>query len=249
MRVPKKPYAKAAPPQTSRRKAVRRHDGPTFLPSEAACHVNLISNASYCQVRPPAHRADAANETRRRFAEAIAPRNPFLGVMLPYSPLHHLLMREIDDTPLVMTSGNRSDEPIAYEDADALKRLNGIADIFLTHNRPIHVRCDDSVTRVIEYKRVAAANRPAVRAVMLRCRFRCRLNAGAPRWLSAANSREPLRWDGAGMRVLSHHLGDLDHYEAFQAFCRDIGLYQRMFGVRARVNRSRSASRLCFDSL
>ena len=69
--------------------------------------------------------------------------------MLPYTPLHHLLLRELDGIPLVMTSGNRSDEPIAYEDRDARERLAGIADFFLVHDRPIHLRCDDSVTRIV----------------------------------------------------------------------------------------------------
>ncbi len=84
-----------------------------------------------------------------RIAGGVAPGNPLLGVMLPYSPLHHLLLRRMEGTPLVMTSGNRSDEPIAYDDADAIARLRGIADVFLVHNRPIHLRCDDSVTRVV----------------------------------------------------------------------------------------------------
>ena len=68
--------------------------------------------------------------------------------MLPYTPVHHLLLRQAA-RPLVMTSGNLTGEPIACEDDDAVRRLAGIADYFLTHNRPIHVRCDDSVTRVI----------------------------------------------------------------------------------------------------
>src|SRR5262249_5506896 len=65
-------------------------------------------------------------------ADTVAPRNPYLGVMLPYTPLHHLLLHAVAGVPLVMTSGNRSDEPIAYEDTDALRRLAGIADLFLT---------------------------------------------------------------------------------------------------------------------
>src|SRR5690606_37620114 len=69
-----------------------------------------------------------------------------LGVMLPYAPLHHLLLADVG-APLVLTSGNVSDEPIAYEDADARARLGAIADLFLGHDRPIHVRTDDSVVR------------------------------------------------------------------------------------------------------
>ncbi len=81
-------------------------------------------------------------------AGEVAPDNRLIGVMLPYTPLHHVLLADIDG-PLVMTSGNRSDEPIAYRDADARKRLAGIADGFLSHDRGIVVRCDDSVVRFV----------------------------------------------------------------------------------------------------
>lgn len=79
----------------------------------------------------------------------VAPGNRTLGVMLPYTPLHHLLMDAIR-APIVLTSGNVSDEPIAYRDDDASARLGGIADAILAHDRPIHVRCDDSVVRVVD---------------------------------------------------------------------------------------------------
>ena len=79
-------------------------------------------------------------------AESVAPASADLGVMLPYSPLHHLLLADLGAT-LVMTSANVSDEPIAYEDGEARERLDGIADLFLTHDRPIHMRTDDSVVR------------------------------------------------------------------------------------------------------
>src|SRR6266700_3277475 len=78
-------------------------------------------------------------------ARPVAPGNRCLGVMLPYTALHHLLLARRG--PIVLTSGNVSDEPIAYADDDALAKLRGIADAFLTHDRPIHVRTDDSVVR------------------------------------------------------------------------------------------------------
>ncbi len=80
-------------------------------------------------------------------AASVAPGTGWLGIMLlPYTPLHHLLGADFDG-PLVMTSGNRSDEPIAVGDDEARERLGGIADAFLAHDRPIHRRCEDSVVR------------------------------------------------------------------------------------------------------
>ena len=81
-------------------------------------------------------------------AGAVAPYQDTLGVMLPYSPLHHLLLKGPLKT-LVMTSGNVSDEPISYKNQEAFHRLSKIADYFLFHNREIHMRCDDSVTRIV----------------------------------------------------------------------------------------------------
>jgi hydrogenase maturation protein HypF len=97
-------------------------------------------------------------------ADAVAPGNRELGVMLPYTPLHHLLLRAMAG-PLVLTSGNVSDEPIAYRDADALDRLSHIADAFLLHDRAIHIRTDDSVVRP---QRNAAG--PAAKITRLRAR-------------------------------------------------------------------------------
>src|SRR6185503_18815606 len=78
----------------------------------------------------------------------VAPANPLVGLLLPYSPLHHLLMAEVG-MPLVMTSGNLADEPIVRTDQEALKHLKDVADVFLVHDREIVVRCDDSVARVV----------------------------------------------------------------------------------------------------
>ncbi len=154
-------------------------------------------------------------------AESVAPGSPWLGVMLPYSPLHHLLYRDFGGA-LVMTSGNLSDEPIAFEDEEARRRLGGIADAFLSHDRPIHRRCEDSVVR---------------RSFPIR-----RSRGFAPSPLPLTTSR-PLIAVGAELKstfcvatddaaYLSPHLGDLDSEAAYRAFVDDLELYLDMLGVR-----------------
>src|SRR5262249_50838634 len=156
--------------------------------------------------------------------------NPFLGVMLPYTPLHHLLLREVAG-PLVMTSGNRADEPIAYQDEDAVERLAGIADLFLTHDRPIHVRCDDSVTPVLGGVDLPIRRSRGYAPAPLVLPGECRTPA-----LAVGGQLKGAFALGRGRQAfLSHHLGDLDHFEAYRAFERDVKLYEDLFAVRPEV--------------
>jgi hydrogenase maturation protein HypF len=157
----------------------------------------------------------------------IAPGNPDLGVMLPYTPLHHLLLEDLGDMTLVMTSGNRSDEPIAYEDDDAASRLAGIADLFLTHNRPIHVRCDDSVVKVIGESQSPIRRSRGYAPGSLRLPIGC----AEPMLAVGGQLKATFALGRGDQAIVSHHLGDLDHLEAFRAFERDIALYQRSFSI------------------
>jgi hydrogenase maturation protein HypF len=163
-------------------------------------------------------------------AAEVAPGNPCLGVMLPYTPLHHLLAHALGSTPLVMTSGNRSDEPIAYEDEDALERLEGIADVFLLHDRPIHVRCEDSVTRVIGGQempvRRSRGHAPAPLALPVSCPWPI-LAAGGQLKATFALGRDQRAF-------VSHHLGDLDDYRALRQFEKDVALYEGVFEIEPR---------------
>ncbi|MGH9397036.1 MAG: carbamoyltransferase HypF [Terriglobia bacterium] len=157
----------------------------------------------------------------------VAPENDELGVMLPYTPLHHLLFAEGAPEVLVMTSANRSSEPIAYEDGDALDRLAGIADAFLIGERPIARRVDDSVAR-------AGAFGP----VILR-----RARGYAPSAVATLPVRSPILAVGAdlknaitlvvdGQAFVSQHIGDLDHYQSFRAFQETIQDLISMYEVR-----------------
>jgi hydrogenase maturation protein HypF len=174
-------------------------------------------------------------------ADSVAPGSPELGVMLPYSPLHHLLSadfaRRVPEAgaALVMTSGNVSDEPIAFRDEDALERLAGIADLFLVHDRQIHTRTDDSVVRV-----VSVAGR--ARDSLLR-RSRGFVPAGIP---LPGGTRAPLLACGAELKNtfcvakgerawVSHHVGDLKNYETLRSFTEGIEHFERLFAVEPEV--------------
>ncbi len=179
--------------------------------------------------------SDASQDATEPAAPSVAPRSPDLGVMLPYSPLHHLLLADAG-VALVMTSGNVSDEPIAYEDGDALERLRPIADLFLLHDRPIHMRTDDSVARSLD---------PELRRRPLLIR---RSRGYAPRSLELPLAADPpLLATGAeqkstfciakGKRAwVSHHIGDLENFETLTSFREGIQHFKRLFAVEpARV--------------
>ena len=155
-------------------------------------------------------------------AESVAPGSPWLGVMLPYTPLHHLLVHDFGSA-LVMTSGNRSDEPIAVDDADARKRLDGIADAFLSHDRPIHRRCEDSVVRSSFPTRRARGFAPAPLALPV--------DTAGPIVAAGAELKSTFCVTRGSQAFLSPHLGDLDNALAYEAFTSDLALYLSMLGV------------------
>ncbi len=165
-------------------------------------------------------------KTGASIAPSVAPRSPTLGLMLPYTPLHTLLL-ETFGGPLVMTSGNASDEPIAFDDDDALRRLSGIADAFLLHDRAIRTRVDDSVVKVV-------AGRPTpIRRSRGYVPHPITLPIEAP---------EPILAVGAALKntfcllrgsqaFVSHHIGDLDNYETYQSYVDGIDHLQRLLDV------------------
>ena len=157
-------------------------------------------------------------------APGVAPGLPDLGLMLAYSPLHHLLLADAG-RPLVVTSGNLSDEPIAHDDADAVARLGPLVDGLLTHDRPIHIRCDDSVVRA-GARRVQALRRSRGMAPRP-----LELPGGARRTVLAvgAELKSTVAVVHDGVVVASHHLGDLEHLATYRSFRQAIdhliGLY------------------------
>jgi hydrogenase maturation protein HypF len=157
---------------------------------------------------------------------SVAPGNPTLGVMLPYTPLHHLLMAELG-FPVVATSGNLSDEPICTDEREALERLGGIADLFLVHNRPIARHVDDSVARVMLGREMVLrrARGYAPLPVTLREPLPTLLAVGAHLKNTVAVS--------VGRQVFgSQHIGDLETAQAFDAFRRVIADFENLYELK-----------------
>ncbi len=166
----------------------------------------------------------------------VAPYQKYQGVMLPYTPLHHLLFRQLSTinyqplTVLVMTSGNLSEEPIAMENKEAITRLKDIADYFLLHNRDIYSRYDDSVARVFH-------NEPQI----LR-----RARSYAPYPIRLPYKVEEILATGADLKntfcltkenyaFLSQHIGDLENLETLEHFENTLKLYKKLFRVNPKI--------------
>lgn len=171
-------------------------------------------------------------------ADAVAPGHRYLGFMLPYTPLHHLLLAN-GPPALVMTSGNVNDEPITYRDDEVFERLDGIADAVLTHDRDIHVRCDDSVVRCVECSTVKEFERFNV------CIRRSRGYAPQPIPLPF-ECLEPILAVGAHLKntfclgkgrqaFVSQHVGDLENLETLTSFREGIDHFQRLFDLQPAV--------------
>ncbi len=158
----------------------------------------------------------------------IAPGQNSLGFMLPYTPLHYLLLQPDLDYPhvFVMTSGNISDEPIAYQDDDANVRLSEIADLFLIHNRPIHMRVDDSVVRIVnKHPYILRRSRGyAPEDLTFPFDFPSILATGAELKNTICLTRE-------NQAFLSHHIGDMENIETLQSFEDAINHYEKLFRI------------------
>lgn len=162
-------------------------------------------------------------------APQVAPGNRYFGILLPYTPLHHLLLRQGFEA-LVMTSGNLSDEPICIDNAEALARLGGIADDFLLHDRDIYLRSDDSIVR-----RAAGATR-----------FLRRSRGYVPEPIALRHPLPPVLACGAGLKntvcltrgaeaFVSQHIGDLENLAAYRFLEKTVAHLERILDVRPQI--------------
>lgn len=156
----------------------------------------------------------------------VAPLNPNLGIMLPYTPLHHILMHYLI-TPIVATSGNLAEEPICIDEKEALVRLKGIADLFLVHNRPIYRHVDDSIARIILNEKVLLrrARGYAPMPVIIE-------NKSDKHILSVGGHLKNTISVSKGSEVfVSQHIGDLETKESYNSFCNTIEKFKEIYKI------------------
>ncbi len=163
-------------------------------------------------------------------AESVAPSQKTLGLMLPYTPLHHILLKQ-SETVLVMTSGNYSENPIEYKDEEAIHSLNGIADYFLIHDREIHMRADDSVSRIILGKEL----------ILRRARGYTPHPVGViapfvkPILACGGHFKNTFCLGKDRHAFVSHHIGDLENYETLKSMQEGIEHFQNLFDIKPEV--------------
>jgi len=159
----------------------------------------------------------------------IAPNLRFLGIMLPYTPLHHILLRDTG-LPLVMTSGNLSEEPIARDNDEALRRLSGIADYFLIHNRDIYSRYDDSVAIVERGTSQLVRRARSYAPYPIRLPFETKQVLGC-----GAEDKNTFCLTKDNYAFLSQHIGDMENMETMEHFDSTISLYKRLFHIKPEI--------------
>ncbi len=164
--------------------------------------------------------------TLAHLSAAVAPSNPYLGVMLPYTPLHHILMRELR-IPVVATSGNQSDEPICTDEHEAIKRLQGIADCFLVHNRPIVRHADDSIVRIVAGRELVLRRARGYAPLPIRIQSDSNMTAIAV----GAHLKNTIALLNNSNVFISQHIGDLETTESFDAFQHAIRDFRDLYGV------------------
>jgi hydrogenase maturation protein HypF len=172
--------------------------------------------------------------SKLKISEAVAPQNPFLGVLLPYSPLHHILLGELN-FPVIATSGNLSGEPICIDEKDALARLGEIADLFLVHNRPIVRQLDDSVARIFfgheQILRRARGYAP------LPIQLKSKVQSPNPKVILAvgAQLKNSVALAIGEQIFLSQHIGDLETEPAFAAFKKVANDFEKLYEAKPEI--------------
>jgi hydrogenase maturation protein HypF len=222
---------------------------PSLESVKAECEVSPLEERLLRSPESPIVLLRQIRNPKSEIRNSCAPGNPYLGVMLPYTPLHHLLMAELG-FPVVATSGNLSDEPICTDEHEALERLRGIADVFLVHNRPIVRHVDDSIVRVMLDRELVLRRARGYAPLPIQLR-----NADCGMRITARGDARPTKTPNSELRTpnseivlavgahlknavalsvgnqvfISQHIGDLETEQAHAAFRRVIADFEKLY--------------------
>ncbi len=209
---------------------------PSLESVKADCEVSPLEERLLRSPEAPIVLLWQVRNPKPEIRNSCAPGNPCLGVMLPYTPLHHLLLAELG-FPIVATSGNLSDEPICIDEREAIERLGGFADVFLVHNRPIVRHVDDSVVRVMLGRELVL--RRARGFAPLPITFKSKIENRKSKIVLAvgAHLKNAVALSVGDQVFISQHIGDLETEQAFAAFRRVIADFEKLYGAKSRNNR------------
>lgn len=202
---------------------------PTLESIKSDCEVSDLEERLLVSPESPIvllRRKSAIGNPRSATSSLIAPGNPYLGAMLPYTPLHQLLMSELR-FPVVATSGNLSDEPICIDEHEALDRLKGIADFYLVHDRPIARHVDDSIVRVMMGRELVLRRARGYAPLPLQL-----TEEAGPALAVGAHLKNAIAASTGNDVFISQHIGDLETREAFDAFERVIDSFKQLYQLQ-----------------
>ncbi len=199
---------------------------PTVSEAKKYCLLSDLEERAICSSHAPIVLVKK-NIGEAMLSIQIAPNNPMLGVMLPYSPVHHLLMRELAQ-PVIATSGNISDEPICTSNEDAVEKLGGIADLFLMHNRPIVRHADDSIIRIIGGREMVLRRARGLAPLPVQLPIEPKKTILAV----GAHLKNTIALNVGKSVFVSQHIGDLETEQSLKTFKRTIEDFQSMYELK-----------------
>jgi hydrogenase maturation protein HypF len=198
------------------------------------CKVSSLEERLLLSPESPIVLLSTIRNPESAIAASIAPGNPNLGVMLPYTPLHYLLMRE-HNFPIVATSGNLSDEPICIDECEALERLRGIADLFLVHNRPIVRGVDDSIVRVMCEREIVLRRARGYAPLPIHIKSEIRNPQSEIVLAVGAHLKNTVALKIDNNIFVSQHIGDLETKQAYAAFGRAVTDLPRLYDAKVEI--------------
>ncbi len=203
-------------------KLLKSPESPIVLLKKISCISELRSDIKSAKVG----QASSIKHAASRLSEFVAAQNPYLGVMLPYTPLHHLIMNELGE-PVIATSGNITDEPMCIDEKEALEKLSGIADYFLVHNRPIIRPVDDSVVRIVKTQEITLRRARGYAPLPVSIRNACEENY----FSVGGHLKNTVAIKKGSQLFLSQHIGDLENIDAENYFTNTILDFEKMYKV------------------